>query len=162
MAGEEAKAISKQLAVSAPIEDVWTAWTTEAGTAAFFAPQAKIELHIDGPYELYFMPDAPAGSRGGEGCTLKDIQPPSRLVFTWNFPPSIPALRGSGALTRVTVTLRSLSDSETEVRLVQTGWKDGPAWEQGYAYFDRAWALVLDRLRRRFETGPIDWNNPDP
>lgn len=162
MPGKDTKVISKQVVIGAPIEDVWDAWTTEAGTATFFAPLARIDLRVGGPYELFFIPDAPEGSRGGEGCIFKEIEFPRRLVFTWNFPPSIPELRDSGALTKVTVTLRSISDSDTEVRLEQTGWEKGRAWEEGYAYFDKAWALVLDRLKRRFETGPIDWNDPDP
>lgn len=73
------------------------------------------------------------------GCTLIEIQPPERLVFTWNFPPTIPELRQSGAQTQVILTLKSLSDTRTQVSLVQSGWKDGPAWEEGYAYFDSAW-----------------------
>jgi hypothetical protein len=46
--------------------------------------------------------------------------------------------------------------------LVQTDWQSGPAWEKGYAYFDKAWDVVMARLKRRFEMGPIDWENPDP
>ena len=31
--------------------------------------------------------------------------------------------------------------------------------EQAYAYFDRAWGNVLANLRKRFESGPIDWSD---
>ena len=30
---------------------------------------------------------------------------------------------------------------------------------QAYAYFDRAWGNVLANLRKRFESGPIDWSD---
>jgi hypothetical protein len=30
------------------------------------------------------------------------------------------------------------------------GWKEGPVWEKGYQYFDRAWGDVLERFRTRF------------
>ena len=32
--------------------------------------------------------------------------------------------------------------------------------EQVYAYFTRAWQIVLGRLERRFAVGPIDWDDP--
>ena len=31
------------------------------------------------------------------------------------------------------------------------------ATPEPYAYFDRAWGNVLGNLKKRFETGPVDW-----
>ena len=154
--------IEKKVVVNATIQAVWEAWTTESGVRAFFAPEAKIDLRVGGHYEMYFMLDAPTGSRGGEGCTVRDVREPNRLGFTWNFPPTIPSLRDNRRFTEVCLNLAHAADNQTEVSMVQSGWQSGPDWEEGYAYFDRAWDLVLDRLKRRFQSGPIDWNNPDP
>jgi hypothetical protein len=41
--------------------------------------------------------------------------------------------------------------------LHHTGWGEGGEWDQAYAYFDRAWGNVLANLKKRFETGPVDW-----
>jgi uncharacterized protein YndB with AHSA1/START domain len=87
------KAVRKEVVASAPIEQVWEAWTTEPGVVTFFAPKAKIDLHPGGRYEMYFLVDAPAGSRGGEGCRVLELDAPERFVFSWNFPPAIPELR---------------------------------------------------------------------
>lgn len=38
------------------------------------------------------------------------------------------------------------------------GWKDGAEWDLAYAHFQRGWTDLLDRLKRRFASGPIDWN----
>ena len=38
-----------------------------------------------------------------------------------------------------------------------TGWGAGGEWDKTYAYFDRAWGNVLGNLKKRHETGPIDW-----
>lgn len=46
---------------------------------------------------------------------------------------------------------------ETCVRLHHTGWGDGGEWDRAYAYFDRAWGSVLANLRKRFDSGPLDW-----
>ena len=153
----EGKVIRKGTLVQAPIQDVWDCWTTKEGVRSFFAPEARIDLRVGGAYEMYFLLDAPEGFRGGEGCILIEIRPPERLVFTWNFPPTIPDLREARAHTRVELSLRSLAEGKTELSLVQSGWKGGPLWEQGVEYFNRAWDVVLDRLKGRFEEGPVDW-----
>ncbi len=138
MALNESSTLHKEVRVTAPIKEVWDAWTTESGVATFFAPESKIELRPGGPYEIYFVPDAPEGLKGGEGNTILEFHPPVKLVFTWSFPPSIPELRNSGAQTTVTVTLEEESAGSTKVTLIQSEWKSGQEWDKGYAYFDRA------------------------
>jgi uncharacterized protein YndB with AHSA1/START domain len=150
--------LRKEIVVAAPVGEVWRAWTTSEGVVAFFAPEARIEPRVGGAYELYFMTDAPAGSRGSEGCTVLAIEPERRLAVSWNFPPSIPAIRDER--TRVEIELEPVPGAGTRVRMLQTEWREGEDWDLGYAYFDRAWGLVMARLERRFELGPIDWSDP--
>jgi uncharacterized protein YndB with AHSA1/START domain len=137
--------------VPAPPSEVWKAWTTVEGTSGFFAPAAKIELIEGGPYELYFTPTAPYGSRGNEGGTVVGFEEGKRLTFTWSFPPSIPALRGK-ATNQVTVTLAAAGGG-TRVTLEHGPFEEGEEWAMGRAYFARAWEVVLKRLERRFRTG---------
>jgi uncharacterized protein YndB with AHSA1/START domain len=143
-----------QVVPAAP-DKVWSALTTVEGVKTFFAPDAKIALAPNGPYEIYFMPDRPEGERGCDGCSVVSFEPNQKLVFTWNFPPSIPSLRKSKAKTEVTVTLAA-EGSGTKVTLVQSGWKDGADWKKGRDYFSKAWPTVLARLERRFRRGPLD------
>ena len=49
--------------------------------------------------------------------------------------------------------------ASTRVRLHHVGWGDGGEWDQAHGYFTRAWGQVLGQLRRRFESGPIDWSD---
>ena len=73
-----------------------------------------------------------------------------RLVVTWNFPPSLPALRDAHTL--VTITLEPLDGGRrTRLTLLQTGWQTAGDWPRGRAFFDRAWDGVLARLRRAFD-----------
>ena len=151
--------VKKSAMVAATPEDVWAAWTTVEGATSFFAPAARIEARPGGPYEIWFAPEAPEGSRGSEGCTVISVDPPKRLSFTWNFPPSIPELRDRGVLARVTVELLPGSlDGTTLVSLVHDGFPEGEAGEKGRAYFDKAWDVVLGRLRERFRHGSVDWS----
>jgi len=154
----ETRELRRSVVVDAKLDDVWQAWTTEEGVRTFFAPQAKIDLRVGGAYEMYFMPDAPEGTRGSEGCTFVEIVPQKRLVFTWNFPPTIPSIRNKK--TTVSLDFSSVGDDQTSVSMVHTGFKEGEDWDKGYKYFEDAWALVLERLKYRFSTGPLDWSNP--
>lgn len=147
--------IDKQITVAATAAEVFQAWTTTAGVLTFFAPQARIELRAGGTYELLFDLEAPAGSRGSEGCTVVSFEQDEELVVTWNFPPHLDEIRD--VHTKVTVRFEALGERSTRVEVRHTGWQQGPQWEEGLAYFERAWGVVLDRLKQSFETGPVDW-----
>ena len=134
--------------IEATPAEVFRLWTTEEGVVKFFAEAAEIELRPGGMYEICFDLDAPAGSRGSEGCTIIEFTAGRHLAFTWNFPPSIPAIRHE--LTRVDVTFTALGPDRTRVELKQSGWREGGAWDEGYAYFDQAWRWVLGNLRKHF------------
>ncbi len=59
------RAINEKITVKAGLDEVWNAWTTTAGIKTFFAPDAKIEAKVDGAFEVYMLPSAPIGLRGG-------------------------------------------------------------------------------------------------
>jgi len=153
------RVIHAEVIVDAPIEQVWKAWTTEAGVKSFFAPGCKIDTCVDGAYEIYFLPDAPAGSRGGDGNRIMVLEPPRYLAFTWNAPPHMPWARSQR--TQVMIFLTSTRDSKTLVELIHGGWGRSEAWDNVYAYFDKAWkSIVLPNLQHSFRIGPIDWEHP--
>jgi uncharacterized protein YndB with AHSA1/START domain len=150
--------IKSSIEIAAPAAQVWAAWTTDEGVRSFFAPDSRIVAAPGGAYELYFMLDAPEGLRGSEGCVVLEVDEPERLAFTWNFPPTLPSIRDQR--TRVDVTIEALDDRRSELTIAHTGWQDGEDWDQGFAYFERAWSMVLARLAYRFLSGPVDWEDP--
>lgn len=146
--------LEKTLVVDAPPDVVWETWTTTRGVTTFFAAEALVELRDGGPFELYFDPTAEPGARGSEGCVIVSFERQKRLEFTWNFPPHLPI---RNELTRVVVTLEAVPPHGTRVHIAHRGWQQGAAWDEGYAYFDRAWQVVLERLAKRLREGPVDW-----
>jgi uncharacterized protein YndB with AHSA1/START domain len=152
------RAIFGEVLVNANLQEVWDAWTTEDGAKTFFAPDCKINLRPGGAYEMYFVPESPAGSRGGEGCQVIAIQRLEMLSFTWNAPPSLVEIRSQ--FTHVTIRYYQTADG-TQVELFHDGWGIGAEWDKAFSYFDAAWnKVVLPRLKYRFTHGPIDWQNP--
>ncbi len=149
------KSLKKETTVQAEIGEVWDAWTTVDGVKSFFAPDANIELRLGGPYEMYFNPNAPPGTRGGENLRILSYLPPEMISFEWNAPPDFPRLRK--VKTWVVVQLKPEDQGRTHVTLTHCGWRDGLEWDEVYNYFEKAWTLVLGRLQQRFLYGPIDW-----
>jgi hypothetical protein len=171
--------ITKSILVGAGVQAVWTAFTTTAGLATFFAPDSQIEPCAGGRYDLYFAPAAPVGERGSEDCRVLVWSPPTptdgraELQVELRFPPHLSILSGDVGI----AALRLLPDQghhladadETRIELLHRGFcsaeSEGPrprcaaspaersaAFAEGYRYWNRAWATVLARLVTRFRT----------
>lgn len=151
------RAIDREVVVAATPAQAWEAWTTRAGITSFFAPEAEIDARVGGAFRVYFDPLAEPGRKGADDMRFMALQPNRMLSFDWNAPPSLPEARSQR--TFVVVRLEPVGDKQTRVLLHHTGWGDGGEWDKAYAYFDRAWPNVLANLKKRFETGPIDWSD---
>lgn len=140
--------IEHRVTVARDVPEVWALWTTTAGITRWLVDSAHIELRLGGPFEVHFLADAPTGQRGSEGCRVLAFRPQRMLAFTWNAPPSFPEARGRH--TWVVVELAPV-EGGCAVTLSHLGWpRSGMAgagrWVEVHAYFDRAWARVLDAL----------------
>ena len=149
------RAIDEKITVKANVDEVWKAWTTTEGIKTFFAPDAKVELRVDGPFEIYMNPFAAVGMKGADEMRIVGFQDKKMLTFTWNAPPSLPEARKQRTV--VIVRFISRGDVLTDVTLHHVGWGEGGEWDKAYDYFGRAWPNVLKNLQKRFDSGPVDW-----
>jgi uncharacterized protein YndB with AHSA1/START domain len=144
-AGPDIRSLIKEVQVAAAPDTVWVAWTSNEGIASWWGPAASnIELRIGGPFEILFSTELPEGERGSEGCRVLAYVPGESLSFTWNAPPHLP-LRAAN--TWVVLTFSESGPDATTVRLVHTGFLQGPDWDDYMSYFDSAWPYVLDLLQ---------------
>jgi uncharacterized protein YndB with AHSA1/START domain len=149
------RAIDKEVIVAAPVAAVWQSWTTKAGIESFFAPEAEIDARVDGAFHIHIDPLGEPGMKGADTMRYMALQPMKMLSFDWNAPPSLPEARQQR--TFVVVRLFDVDGKSTRVTLHHTGWGDGGEWDKTYAYFDRAWGNVLGNLKKRYDSGPMDW-----
>lgn len=125
--------------------EAFSDWTSSDAVQDFFAPQATIDPVAGGLYELCFDLDADAGSCGNDDGRILAIQEDEMLSFTWAMPPYMPDIRPH--LTTVQIWFVPVGDDKTRVRLFHTGYGSGDQWDEGRAYFDRVWPLVLENYR---------------
>src|SRR5712691_11456613 len=91
--GLDPKILRKEAITSTPIADVWAVWTTIDGIISFLAPKANIKLELQGPYEIFFDPEAPLGFKGTEGCKILEFEQAKTLSVEWKAPPQFPNVR---------------------------------------------------------------------
>ena len=150
------KPIHIKVELSADIDTVWYAWTTEKGVQSFFAPDSKIDLQVGGEYEIFFNPEKTTGIRGAEGTRILAIEPKKFLSFSWNNPPALPEIRWQ--YSNVCLYFKALDSKKTQLELVHAGWGTGEIWEKARVYFERAWKdVVIPRLISMLTSGPINW-----
>jgi len=145
--GISGRVIRKEVKVKAALEKVRSAWTTNEGAVKFFAPKAIIELTPGGRYEMYFLLEAPKGSRGREDCRVLSFLPMEMLSFEWSAPPEFPNVRKEQMKkhTWIVVQFYPIERDQTKVRLTHLGWREGEEWEKVFQYFMCAWDIVLGR-----------------
>lgn len=152
------KVLGLYIRINAPIDSVWSRWSTEKGLRKFFAPACKFEPKVLSLFEVHFAPGAPEGQRGAENNRILAIQDKQMISFTWDAPPQWPEIRKHRTV--VAVRFYKTKDSETLVTLTHTGWGLGPEWNAAYDYFSNAWAgFVLPNLKYSLEVKPVDWTD---
>ena len=150
------KAIILSIEIQCTLQEAWKAWTSREGITGFLAPDCKIGVNPDEPYEMYFIPGNQAGDRGGEGNKILAVEPYELFSFTWNAPPQFTHVRPQ----RTSVCLRfdQLEENRTRINLIHTGWGNSTEWQQVYKYFQQAWGeIVLPRLKSYLEGEPVVW-----
>jgi uncharacterized protein YndB with AHSA1/START domain len=142
--------LKMEVTVPASLDAVWEAFTTREGLKTWLSPDARVDLRNGGEWTAIF----PGNTTGGG--TITDIVPKSELVMRAMAPEWFPSVRAE----RTTATFRftPLGPDSTLVQLEQTGWHRTDEWDKAYDYLASGNAVLLDTLRRRFVSGPIDWS----
>ena len=149
-----ARMLHKEAVVECSIDKVWWGWTTPKGVGSWLSEHNNVVLVQNGPYELFRDPGKPPADQGSVGCNVLAFVPPEVLVFSWNFPPTLPEIRWEH--TFVVVRMASTGTNRTKVTLDQGGWRSGPQWEAGYRYFDSAWSDVMKSLEEELPKAEFD------
>jgi uncharacterized protein YndB with AHSA1/START domain len=142
------KALIFEVTIPAPRAAVWKAFTTSEGLSTWLTPGATCDLRAGGEWTARF----PGGSTGGG--TIVSFVSGREVTIAAMAPDQFPTVRAE----RTSAKFEFMeSGASTVVRLTQTGWKNGDEWDRAYDYLADGNAQLLETLRRRFVSGPIDF-----
>lgn len=143
-----------EVLVDAPQAELWSAISTAGGWRGWAAPVARM---IDGEtLETSYTSSAPIGESSRIRQHFAAVLPGRMLVFrTTHAPTGFPHF---DLLRRVTHFFElEPASGGVRVRLTGTGYVDSAEGRQLLGFFREGNRIALDRLRRRFAEGPVDW-----
>lgn len=148
--GSEFDTITLSAQIDTDVHTAWSSWTQAPKLTKWWAvPHARIDLRVDGAYELRFSADASDPAQGTVGCRILSYVPDRMLSFTWSTPPH---LGGGRRQTWVVLTFTEMADG-TEIELVHNGFALGPDGQSEREYFRQAWRRVLRRMVDHWQRG---------
>ncbi len=152
------RTLRQSIVVAAPVQAVWEAFSTTAGWRSWAAPFAAVDFRLGGVIETSYRPDARAGDAGNIRNEIVAYLPP-RLLAIRNVqaPPNtsfdVPAFQSLHTI----VLLEPVDAQRTRVITAQPGYREGAAFESVLKHFTWGNAWTLEKLKERFDSGPIDW-----
>lgn len=151
------RVLQLSIVVKATPAQVWRAFTTGEGYREWVAPVAHIDLAVDGMIEASYNADARIGDPNniqnrivayvpGRMLSIRNVQAPKQLPYRELFPQI-----------STTIELEDLGQGRTRVMLTAVGYGEGVGFDTLYRHFEWGNAYTLNELKRRFDTGPVDW-----
>jgi len=129
----------------APAERVFDAWTSEEVMRRWWqaergweTPGAEVDLRVGGTVRVV-MRDPDKGVEYGGGGKYTEIEPPTRLAFTWIWD-------GDTRRTLIEIDFEEV-DGVTTVTFTHSGLWD----EDAVRSHEGGWGRILDNLRRELE-----------
>lgn len=142
--------------IDAPVDTVWSMFTTTEGASAWMAAKVEIDLRVGGSMRSSYNPQS---TLDDEFTIVNRIlaYEPMRMIATQNerAPAGFEWIEQFQQTWSVTY-FEPLGPNRTKLRIVGLGFGDGPQWDQLYTFFEAGNQQVLDQLKRRFEPAPDD------
>jgi uncharacterized protein YndB with AHSA1/START domain len=130
----------------APVEKVFDAWTSEEVMRRWWQAErgwetsaAEVDLRVGGAVRVV-MRDPDKDVEHGGGGTYTEIEPPTRLAFTWLWD-------GDTRRTLIEIDFAETDDGATTVSFTHSGLWD----EEAVRSHEGGWGRILDNLGRDLE-----------
>ena len=136
--------------VEAPLEQVWTAFTTSAGLRSWLAPHAEIDLRVGGLMRANYNPDGRIGDAGTIENVILSFDPPRMISIKVARPPAGFPFPNAVRTMWTVIYFSSAGPSSTSVREVTLGFTRDPESQRMRAFFAQGNATTFAQLQRHF------------
>jgi len=155
VAADGTRVLQQSIVVPAGAADVWKAFTTSDGFAAWAAPVAFVDFRLGGHIETTYDPLGKIGTPGNIRNEIVAFVPEKLLAIRNTQTPPVTAFDAPTFQTLHTVILLDPAGANaTRVTIVQPGYGTGEKYDGVYAHFARGNAWSLQQLAKRFGEGP--------
>jgi uncharacterized protein YndB with AHSA1/START domain len=136
--------------VSAPVDQVWAAFTTTEGLESWMAAHAKIEFKIGGTMKSQYDPKGTIDDARAIENTILSYEPMRMLSFKVTKAPA--AFSFPNAIKNMWTVIYFVpeGDKTTRVREVSMGFGNDDESKKMREFFNRGNAYTLQRLQKRF------------
>ena len=172
---DDERIIKQSFEVNAALDDVWKAWTTEEGLGTWFAPVVAVDWKRGGTIKSRYKVGGKIGERNTVVSEIVDYLPMQRLVLkddlvfllsygmSQNWIEDVSnkfmfEIIADGGDIFTTTEFESLSDETTRVTVYMTGYGTSEEWDKRYESSISANLWTYNKAIKRFETGPVNWN----
>ncbi|HEX7705236.1 MAG TPA: SRPBCC domain-containing protein [Thermoanaerobaculia bacterium] len=154
--------LRQEVTVRASSDEVFTAFTTDAGLRGFAAPVVSMDLRVGGLWESSYDIRKKPGDEGTIKNEVLSYLPGKMLSIRIKETPA--GFPHSDIVKSVwTVMLfEDMGDGTTRVEISMLPWKRGENWDEMQSFFRQGNAVVLRNLQTLFTTGPVDWSATRP
>lgn len=141
------RTIEVEVRIEAPVEAVWKALTDASELSRWFPPVAEGKPGLGEPLLLSWGPEMQWHT------TVAAWEPGKHLLWRDTSSPEFPGTtQPPAAPMAVDWTLEAAAGGQVVVRLVQSGFGEGQAWDDFYDGTDRGWRFYLFALRHYLQT----------
>lgn len=147
--GQTTDRIVNEAVIDAPVEAVWTAYTTKAGLESWMAPQADVELVLGGKLRTHFASGGSLGDPETIEHTILSFEPNRMLSMrVTRAPASLPY--PTAALRLWAVVYFAPEGTKTRVTEVTLGFSDDPESQELRRFLESGNRYLLGQLKQRF------------
>lgn len=115
---------------------------------------AEVEPTIGGKYELFWQPDD-IENNSTIGCKVTAIEMNRFIAFEWKSPKQFKHFANNADPLTHVVVFFVLNNDNTEIRLIHTGWRNTPDWNEACVWQEKAWSIAFDNLKQKNIKGEI-------
>jgi uncharacterized protein YndB with AHSA1/START domain len=148
--GAEENRLVHEGIVVAPLDEVWTAFTTKAGQESWMVAHCEIELKIGGRMRTHYDRKGTLGDPKTIENTIICYDPKRLLSIKVTKPPEGFPFPNAVKSMWTIIYFETDSPKTTRVRIVGLGFGDDEESKKMRAFFDRGNAFTLKKLQERF------------
>lgn len=156
-AADGSRVLRHEGVVDAPVADVWEAFTTTEGVMSWMVPKAVVDFGIGGTLEASYSLDAEFPSPDNIKHEYLAYLPNEMIAMrVIQCPPGTPHEEILEELWAV-ITFEPVGEDRTRVAIAGVGYGEGEGYDAVYGFFDQGNAWTFAQLQKRFQEGPVDW-----